>query len=554
MRAIWLSLAPWLVAGLGAQNVAWVATGIPDRNISGYRMTGVGDINQDGHEDLLMIVNGECTGLWRGFLWFLSGRDGTLLREVPCYNTVGCRFVSIAAAGDMSGDGVPDYCASQADYTSTWTEVRSGTNDAVIWSVPGVWDQLLSDMDVDGDSLRDLVVGDYRGTAFNYWGEMRAYSHGGALLYTFVGGVGSYSQLAIGNSLAAIGDVDNDGRGDFVMACLEATARGATVVVSGATGTILRTCYGELPGDGVGFQVTSCGDLDGDGYQDFAAGNAGNLNALRGVVRAFSGRTGQVLHQWVHQPTDSWATGMASRGVDLDGDGIADVLITQPYFYTGTNVYGAIYTFSGRDGSQLTYLTGQPPSAGVSGNVGFPATMLRPPQGTHTGLVVVANPLTLFGIGTTCGHNFGAIVAYQGLPRTAVTLGPACPGTLTAPPNIGMSALGSAGVRVHLSNAPPSAFAFLLLGLSTTQHAGLSLPAPLDIYGFPGCVLRTSIEVFYTGTAGSAGNEAGHVFMDLPYPVPTTGQGNWSLSAQWLVLGGGSTFPGGLSQAIRWQR
>jgi hypothetical protein len=44
------------------------------------------------------------------------------------------------------------------------------------------------------------------------------------------------------------------------------------------------------------------------------------------------------------------------------------------------------------------------------------------------------------------------------------------------------------------------------------------------------------------------------VHLDLPYPVPTVGQGTWTLSAQWLVLGDAQTFPGGMSQAMRWRR
>jgi hypothetical protein len=151
-------------------------------------------------------------------------------------------------------------------------------------------------------------------------------------------------------------------------------------------------------------------------------------------------------------------------------------------------------------------------------------------------------------------HTFGAIVTYKGLPRTAVTLGPACAGNLTHAPNIGMASLGTTGVRLHMSNGPPNSLAMLLVGLSTTQCQGLPLPAPLDHVGLPGCSLRTSIDLVHTTLSGTTGNNLGYASIDLPFPVPAAGLGTWSLSAQWLVLGDPSTFPGGMTQAIRWQR
>ncbi len=542
-----------MLAEAAAQNVAWVATGIPDRNISGRRQVGVGDINQDGFEDVLAIADQQCTGLEMTLLWFVSGRDGTVLREVVSAS-FSSKFVAIAATGDMDGDGVPDYAACQGGGTiQTRVEVRSGLSDAVLWTVPGSWLEILGDVDLTGDGLNDLIVGNFNNA--NGWGEVRSYSHHGALLYTLVGGwVGpNVPVLSIAVAFVKVGDVDDDGREDFVMTCGEATGRGAGVIVSGATGAYLRVCYGELPGDGLAYNVTDCGDLDADGYRDFAVGNGGLLGLSRGVVRAFSSRTGQVIHQWTHQPTQNWGQSMASRGVDLDGDGVGDVVVGQPGYYTG-GVYGAMYVYSGRTGALLSFFTGQPAQLGPSGHIGYYATTLRPPQGEHVGFISVPNRNTYYGVGTTCGHPYGAIVAYRGLPRTAVTLGPACAGNLPQAPNIGMSALGTAGVRLHLSSAPADAFAILMLGLSTTQCNGVPLPAALDPFGLPGCHLRTSIEVVHTITAGAVGIEAGHAALDLPYPVPSTGNGTWALSAQWLVLGDASTFPGGVTQAIRWQR
>jgi hypothetical protein len=94
----------------------------------------------------------------------------------------------------------------------------------------------------------------------------------------------------------------------------------------------------------------------------------------------------------------------------------------------------------------------------------------------------------------------------------------------------------------------------LLLGLSTTSWLGTPLPLALDPIGLPGCSLRTAVDLMHLTTTSNQTHPRGYVHLDLPYPVPTVGQGTWTLSAQWLVLGDVQTFPGGMSQAMRWRR
>lgn len=119
---------------------------------------------------------------------------------------------------------------------------------------------------------------------------------------------------------------------------------------------------------------------------------------------------------------------------------------------------------------------------------------------------------------------------------------------------MGMQSLGVAGVRMALSGAPASAPAILVLGLSTTQIFGVSLPLAVDPLGFPGCYLRTSIEAQHLVLTGNAGQDLGYARLDVPIPVPVSGLGMFSVSGQWVVLGTGSEFPGGLTEAITWRR
>ena len=76
----------------------------------------------------------------------------------------------------------------------------------------------------------------------------------------------------LGHAVAAVGDVDADGRVDWVLGSpysdLSGSLSGSAVVVSGATGFELFEVSGDTPHDLFGYAVTG-GDLNGDGVGDF---------------------------------------------------------------------------------------------------------------------------------------------------------------------------------------------------------------------------------------------------------------------------------------------
>jgi hypothetical protein len=549
IRAAVVALVLCQSQALIAQERVWTRPGVPGRTVGAWSTKCIGDLNGDGYEEVLAVVHGQCGvgGGTTGFLWLISGIDGTLIREIaesPGGYSSG--FSRVAAAGDRNGDGVPDYVVAHLGMA----EVRSGVDDSILQSVPAGWPFMVGDIDLDGDGRNDLLCCTWaiQGSAY---GRVRAYDHAGNLMYELQGDYSATANPALAfNSIAGLNDVDGDGCDDFALGCFEPSQLGVVVVVSGKNGKFLRFCYGELPFDNIGYELDACGDIDGDGCIDFVATNGASVWVPRAVARVWSSRTGQVLRDWVYP--HAFGTHVASRGVDLDGDGVPDVVAGDPTYWSPTNPSGAIYSLSGRDGSVLRiFKENAPPS--LTGALGYWMTTMKPPPGENVGFVVVTDRLTGPSYVGLCLHQHGSISLIRGTPRTALQLGPACAGNLTTAPDIGMQSI-QGGVRIHLSQAPHNVPAVLLLGLSTTSWLGTPLPLALDPIGLPGCSLRTAVDLMHLTTTSNQTHPSGYVHLDLPYPVPTVGQGTWTLSAQWLVLGDAQTFPGGMSQAMRWRR
>ncbi len=79
----------------------------------GYTVSGAGDVNGDGCEDVVVGANRENPGdspRWAGRAYVFSGQTGTLLHTLisPNEEQGGYFGHSVSAAGDVNGDGRPD--------------------------------------------------------------------------------------------------------------------------------------------------------------------------------------------------------------------------------------------------------------------------------------------------------------------------------------------------------------------------------------------------------------------------------------------------------------
>ena len=130
-----------------------------------------------------------------------------------------------------------------------------------------------------------------------------------------------------------------------------ADASGIVYVYSGKSGELLWRQKGD-PGDQLGMGIEPAGDVNADGIPDVAVGAPG---ANRAYV--YSGRTGQKLLEVKGEQDDSNTFGqnLSSAG-DVDGDGRADLFVGAPGAAMGT---GRVTVFSGRSGKRLASWEGE---------------------------------------------------------------------------------------------------------------------------------------------------------------------------------------------------
>jgi hypothetical protein len=208
-----------------------------------------------------------------------------------------------------------------------------------------------SGQDLDGDGYDDLLVGAaYAATRGSLSGAVWLLDGpvSGAVDLdsgVLIEGVGGTDRAGI--SLDFAGDVDGDGTGDFLVGALgEATGGGSAGAAYLVLGPVTADVGLELAaarltggaGDRVGANAVGAGDLDGDGLADLAiTADRADLGATNGgVVYVLSGPvSGDLVLADVGTPlfggtvNEDAGVGLAAAG-DVDGDGLADLLIGAP--------------------------------------------------------------------------------------------------------------------------------------------------------------------------------------------------------------------------------
>jgi hypothetical protein len=284
---------------------------------SGQRVAGVGDVNGDGFDDVVISAGfNDEGGTMAGQAYLLLGgaqrpttgislahADASAIGEADDW--LGW---AIAGGGDLDGDGLDDYALGAHNYDNERGRIRLVFGKETGWQ-----------MDVPHD-------------------EADAYFHG------------EYTQDSFGTSASIVGDVDGDGLDDLLVGAHEHRGgghlNGSAYLLYGrsqgwpADGSIDSyadvSFQGETDFEYAGHQVGSAGDVNGDSLADFLIrswSNEGGENA--GQAYLVFGRTrGWEAEESLSQGDASLigedrfdGLGSVQRNGDLDGDGYSDVLI-----------------------------------------------------------------------------------------------------------------------------------------------------------------------------------------------------------------------------------
>lgn len=331
----------------------------------GESVAGLGDVNGDGVGDLIIGAPGADR------VFMLSGATLAVLRTMVDPNGTGNLFGhTVANAGDVNGDGVDDIavgapgpvpgplplpCAlppcPPPDPAFGRAFIFSGSNGALIHTLipsdefAGFGVSVASLGDVNGDGVPDVAVGMVPTGSPSSIGRVYAFSGSNGAVLWEVDEPGGKQFPSFGERLASIGDLNGDGRRDLLVSAPFHDVNpdpnvfvlaGRVYLVSGVTGAILRTHADPTPADQdlFGSGIAAVGDQNGDGFEDYAIGEAG-----KGIVHLINGKTG------ASAGTISAPAGVASFGFtiaevgDQNGDGHAD-------FWVGAPDSGRIYLLS----------------------------------------------------------------------------------------------------------------------------------------------------------------------------------------------------------------
>ncbi|MEM1369584.1 MAG: hypothetical protein AAGG02_16550 [Cyanobacteria bacterium P01_H01_bin.15] len=383
----------------------FVLNGIDSDDISGFSVSGVGDVNGDGIDDIIVgAFRADPNGSSSGESYVVFGNNGGFSSEIELSDLDGSNgFVlngidngdqsgfSVSGAGDVNGDGIDDIIIGA--YRASPNASSSGESYVVFGNSGGFSSEIeLSDLDgsndfvlngigsrdrsglsvsgagdVNGDGIDDIIIGtpsaDPNGTnsgqSYVVFGTSSGFSS--EIELSDLDGSNGFVLNGVGNldfsgeSVSGAGDVNGDGIDDIIIGAANGSSSEESYVVfgissgfsseielsdlDGSNGFILTGIDGD---DTSGFSVSGAGDVNSDGIDDIIIGASsadpndtdsgqsyvvfGNSGGFSSEIEllALDGSNGFVLNGIGRR---DFSGNSVSGAGDVNGDGIDDIII-----------------------------------------------------------------------------------------------------------------------------------------------------------------------------------------------------------------------------------
>jgi hypothetical protein len=341
-----------------------ILTGEADGDQFGLLISGGGDVNGDGYDDVIVSAITHNNGggkSGRAYLYYGgpnmdNGADVIFSGEIS-----GDQFGwQVSCDGDYNGDGYDDVVVgdrlSQGGHTGRITiyygaQHMDNVADVVLNGGAYSENANANAGDVDNDGYDDLIVGQpHSNYACIYFGSNYMDN------ITDVNLSINYSSCSFGWGVSGAGDVNIDGFDDVLVSCYDVSAiyTGPTFLFYGGSNmdNISDLNFtGEVAGDMFGHHMSNAGDLNQDGYGDIIIGayanDAGGTDAGRAYVYFGDQNMDNVSDAiFTGAAAGDWFGDFLSGAGDVNNDSYDEVIVSANNNNEGGNGAGKAYVYT----------------------------------------------------------------------------------------------------------------------------------------------------------------------------------------------------------------